>query len=184
LDNIIPLNPTEQEEITSVYEKMVARRAQAKKSKKDSKKREATVTSANGDSKETTVKIEASSNSSNSPSSSKSNGSSISSNLAEPPVAKKGKFNGAVAGAAIAGASSSKIRPTTSTNGKVGSTANASSSKIGSTSTSSSISKGASSYSVSKDPNASEVYKSLFTTHNTADTQQRAHWITYNPFYN
>nr|CAG4646449.1 EOG090X0ACT [Macrothrix elegans] len=41
-----------------------------------------------------------------------------------------------------------------------------------------------STYSVAKDPNASEVFKSLFTTSKKAKTQQKAHWITYNPFYN
>ncbi len=39
-------------------------------------------------------------------------------------------------------------------------------------------------YSVAKDPNASEAYKSLFTSHQTAQNQQKAHWVTYNPFYN
>lgn len=39
-------------------------------------------------------------------------------------------------------------------------------------------------YSVAQDPNASEVLKSLFTTHKTAAQQTRAHWVTYNPFYN
>lgn len=39
-------------------------------------------------------------------------------------------------------------------------------------------------YSVSKDPNASEVYKSLFTTHEKAVNQTKGHWVTYNPFYN
>ncbi|XP_018324380.1 protein RTF2 homolog [Agrilus planipennis] len=39
-------------------------------------------------------------------------------------------------------------------------------------------------YSVAKDPNASDVYKSLFTSHKSENEQQRAHWITYNPFYN
>jgi len=38
-------------------------------------------------------------------------------------------------------------------------------------------------YSVAKDPNASEVYKSLFTTHKTAKNQQKAHWVTFNPCY-
>lgn len=36
----------------------------------------------------------------------------------------------------------------------------------------------------SKDVNKSDVYKSLFTSHKTAQTQDRAHWVTYNPFYN
>ncbi|XP_011504286.1 PREDICTED: protein RTF2 homolog [Ceratosolen solmsi marchali] len=39
-------------------------------------------------------------------------------------------------------------------------------------------------YSVAQDPNASEVLKSIFTTHKTASEQTRAHWVTYNPFYN
>lgn len=39
-------------------------------------------------------------------------------------------------------------------------------------------------YSVAKDPNASDVYKSLFTTHHSDKEQNRAHWVTYNPFYN
>lgn len=38
-------------------------------------------------------------------------------------------------------------------------------------------------YSVKKDPNASEAYKSLFTTHETAKNQPRAHWVTFNPGY-
>ncbi|XP_014244116.1 protein RTF2 homolog [Cimex lectularius] len=40
------------------------------------------------------------------------------------------------------------------------------------------------SYSVAQDPNASTVYKSLFTSSSAAKTQDKAHWITYNPFYN
>ncbi|KAJ8931503.1 hypothetical protein NQ314_015576 [Rhamnusium bicolor] len=39
-------------------------------------------------------------------------------------------------------------------------------------------------YSVAKDKNASDVYKSLFTSHKSEKEQNRAHWITYNPFYN
>ena len=39
-------------------------------------------------------------------------------------------------------------------------------------------------YSVAQDPNASEVFKSLFTTHKKAINQTKGHWITYNPFYN
>lgn len=40
------------------------------------------------------------------------------------------------------------------------------------------------SYSVAKDPAASDVYKSLFTTHDRAVNQTKGHWVTYNPFYN
>lgn len=39
-------------------------------------------------------------------------------------------------------------------------------------------------YSVNKDNSASEVYKSIFTSHKTEKEQERAHWVTYNPFYN
>lgn len=44
--------------------------------------------------------------------------------------------------------------------------------------------KAKSDYSVAKDPKASEVFKSIFTTHKSAAEQDRAHWVTYNPFYN
>lgn len=44
--------------------------------------------------------------------------------------------------------------------------------------------KAKSDYSVAKDPKASEVFKSIFTTHKSATEQNRAHWVTYNPFYN
>lgn len=39
-------------------------------------------------------------------------------------------------------------------------------------------------YSVAKDPKVTDVYKSLFTTHHSEQQQTRAHWVTYNPFYN
>lgn len=41
-----------------------------------------------------------------------------------------------------------------------------------------------SSFSVAADPKASDVYKSLFTSHKSEKEQNRAHWVTYNPFYN
>lgn len=39
-------------------------------------------------------------------------------------------------------------------------------------------------YSVAKDKNVSDIYKSLFTSHKSEKEQTRAHWVTYNPFYN
>lgn len=39
-------------------------------------------------------------------------------------------------------------------------------------------------YSIAKDGKATDVYKSLFTTHKSEKEQNRAHWVTYNPFYN
>lgn len=44
--------------------------------------------------------------------------------------------------------------------------------------------KAKSDYSIAKDPKASEVFKSIFTSHKSAADQDRAHWVTYNPFYN
>ncbi|EFN76884.1 protein RTF2 homolog [Harpegnathos saltator] len=44
--------------------------------------------------------------------------------------------------------------------------------------------KAKSDYSIAKDPKASEVFKSIFTSHKSAVEQDRAHWVTYNPFYN
>ena len=41
-----------------------------------------------------------------------------------------------------------------------------------------------SSYSIAKDPQASSTYKSLFTSHPAAQTKEKAHWVTHNPFYN
>ena len=38
--------------------------------------------------------------------------------------------------------------------------------------------------SVAKDPSASEVFKSLFTSSDNAKKQDHAHWVTHNPFYN
>lgn len=39
-------------------------------------------------------------------------------------------------------------------------------------------------YSIAQDPNATRVFKSLFTSHEAASKQTKAHWVTYNPFYN
>lgn len=37
--------------------------------------------------------------------------------------------------------------------------------------------------SIAKDPNASKVFKSLFTTSDNALKRDHAHWVTYNPYY-
>lgn len=39
-------------------------------------------------------------------------------------------------------------------------------------------------YSIAKDRKVTDVYKSLFTSHKSEKEQNRAHWVTYNPFYN
>lgn len=38
-------------------------------------------------------------------------------------------------------------------------------------------------YSIAKDPSASAAYKSLFTSHTSAKSQGKAHWVTHNPLY-
>uniref|UniRef100_G3MSP9 Replication termination factor 2 n=1 Tax=Amblyomma maculatum TaxID=34609 RepID=G3MSP9_AMBMU len=38
-------------------------------------------------------------------------------------------------------------------------------------------------YSIAKDPNTSEAFKSLFTSHSTAINQPKPHWITHNPLF-
>jgi hypothetical protein len=37
--------------------------------------------------------------------------------------------------------------------------------------------------SIQEDPNASDVYKSLFNTSEKAKNQTKAHWVTYNPLF-
>ncbi|OTF72963.1 RTF2-like protein [Euroglyphus maynei] len=44
--------------------------------------------------------------------------------------------------------------------------------------------KASKNYSVKKDPTASEAYKSLFTSHESAKNRPKAHWVTFNPCYN
>jgi hypothetical protein len=38
-------------------------------------------------------------------------------------------------------------------------------------------------YSIAQDPKNTEVYKSLFTSHESEQKQDRAHWVTFNPHY-
>lgn len=44
--------------------------------------------------------------------------------------------------------------------------------------------KSSKSKSVQNDPNASEVYKRLFSTHKTAQNQKKGNWVTFDPRYN
>ena len=37
---------------------------------------------------------------------------------------------------------------------------------------------------IQEDPKSSKAFKSLFTTSEKAQQQGKAHWVTYNPFYN
>lgn len=138
---------------------MVTRRNLVKKNKKGSKKIETEVAST---STSTTVKSEPGANKkivtkveAAASSSTSTNGHTPRSNGESNIPAKRSKL------------SSDKPSP----NGAVDKNLAASGSKI-------------SKYSVAKDPNASEAYKSLFTSHQTAQNQQKAHWVTYNPFYN
>ena len=45
------------------------------------------------------------------------------------------------------------------------------------------VDKSAKEYSVAKDPTVSETYKSLFTSHKSAQNKPKAHWVTFNPCY-
>lgn len=45
------------------------------------------------------------------------------------------------------------------------------------------LDKSSKEYSVAKDPNVSETYKSLFTSHQSAKDKPSPHWITFNPCY-
>lgn len=47
-----------------------------------------------------------------------------------------------------------------------------------------SMAKIRSNYRIAEDPNASQVFKSIFTSSDKAKNQTKAHWVTYNPFYN
>jgi len=49
---------------------------------------------------------------------------------------------------------------------------------------SNSLMKKPSKVSIAEDPNASEVFKSLFTTCEKALNQTKGHWVTYNPHWN
>ncbi|CAL8114274.1 unnamed protein product [Orchesella dallaii] len=147
-EDVILMNPTDEEEKERQVAKMNTRRLLAKKSKKSSKKREAEVESASSsvgtaEDEGEKVKVE--------PSKKVVNGGASSSNGLVKPKTK---------GDIAVPVKKSKL-----------------SSEAG-------TSNGVKDYSVAKDPNASETYKSLFTTHSTAQSQQKAHWVTYNPFYN
>ena len=37
--------------------------------------------------------------------------------------------------------------------------------------------------SIANDPKSSDVFKSLFTSSDAAQTRDHAHWVTYNPYY-
>ncbi|KAJ6218027.1 hypothetical protein RDWZM_009184 [Blomia tropicalis] len=69
-----------------------------------------------------------------------------------------------------------------STNGQ--SSSNSSNSNVKTSSLAVLQDKASKKYSVSKDPNASETYKSLFTSHESAKNRPKAHWVTFNPCYN
>jgi len=55
--------------------------------------------------------------------------------------------------------------------------------KVKANSTAASFVPVAAASSVQNDPNTSEVYKSLFTSHEKAKNQTKAHWVTFNPQY-
>ncbi|ODM96250.1 Protein RTF2 [Orchesella cincta] len=156
-EDVIIMNPTDEEEKERQVEKMNTRRLLAKKNKKSSKKREAEVEAASGSSKATAPE-----------------------DGLDGDVKVKSEPNKVVNG----GASSSNGRVAPKSNGDIAVPVKKSKLSSEAAGSSAAAEKKVKDYSVAKDPNASETYKSLFTTHSTAQTQQKAHWVTYNPFYN
>ena len=80
--------------------------------------------------------------------------------------------------------------PSTSSNVKSWTPGRSSTTKVSTTKVSTKVStealltdKAKRDYSVAKDPNASETYKSLFTSHETAKKKPTGNWVTYNPLY-
>lgn len=158
---MIIINATEDEDKTRQVDKMNVRRALAKKNKKSSSKKRETEVNGNG-----TIKIEKSDDGDDIPLKSGKREPSTSNGRASPSTSKRSSEETNLP------AKKSKVSTTDSKSDK--------DNKPGPSSSSSKLSK----YSVSKDPNASEAYKSLFTSHQSAQNQQKAHWVTYNPFYN
>jgi len=76
------------------------------------------------------------------------------------------------------GVSEDRVTATKASVHAVSATASAASSKV-----SKSVSGEKKSRTIQDDPQATEVFKSLFNTHKTAKQQQQAHWVTYNPQY-
>lgn len=158
MDDVILLNPTEEEDITQTREKMEARRERVKNAKKAKKNCNVTCTVTSAASEDAVT--------------------GIPEKLHTLPQAGSSKL---AAGLKRKEDTSGPQPPQVGTSIKK--------SKIISAESSKSLSNGkvlkvTTPYSVSKDPNASETFKSLFTTHSTAAKQEKAHWVTYNPFYN
>jgi len=144
IDDIIVLNPTEEDEISTLRTRMELRRSKAKDMKKAKK----------------IVK-----EGSKAPASSISGTSATSALHSKEDTQDPKPKNG-------------HVIPSSSSNGKRPAKVDKLETKD------SKLSKISGSYSVAKDPNVSTTYKSLFTSSETATSQERAHWVTYNPFYN
>ena len=65
----------------------------------------------------------------------------------------------------------------------VASSSSSSATHIGKQSTAASEKSDKKSCSIANDPNASEAYKSLFTSHESAKKKPKSNWVTYNPLY-
>ncbi|KAF8782686.1 replication termination factor 2-like [Argiope bruennichi] len=153
-NDIIVINGTD-EEIEVLKEKMVERRRLAKLEKK--KKRSATATETSAESIEKKIKLETGEPSTDSQ-----------------PISDTKLTNG-VKKEKLPG-KSEQVKP---------SKVNGASVQNGGGSSKTLIlpDKAQKSYSIAKDPNASDAYKSLFTTHKDAQMKEKQHWITHNPLY-
>lgn len=178
-DDIVILNgtDTEMEEMATKIELRAARRKANKKNKKESKKQSATVTSATvtaATAAVSLIKVKEEPDVKISPLATSELQPIVSTKIikteiikCEPDAVKKGEDKPGPSG-------SSKTQKTIKRTAAKEALLDPAMKKL----------KDTSDYSVAKDPKATDVYKSLFTSHESATTQDRAHWVTYNPFYN
>jgi hypothetical protein len=153
--DVILLNPTEGVEIDSLQEKMKLRRAAAKEAKKGKKRQNKNETETATSSETVPTVASTSSEAKKIQNGSVPPTASTSSNQSN--GLKSSGLPARKAGTEPVGPKDSKIAKGSKLNG---------------------------SYSVRNDPNVSDTYKSLFTSSEKAKEQQKAHWVTYNPFYN
>lgn len=165
-DDVIPLNGTE-EDIEHLQKKMEQRRLAAKETKKSKKSKSSASAAATGET------------------SSMTNGAAAKDEDAETPPEKRPKLS--LVDTAVEEALRSK------TGGEAPGTANGKASHQSGKSKLCADRKGGDGghggdqqkkpKSIQKDPNASETYKSLFSSHESAKKQPKAHWVTHNPLY-
>lgn len=168
--DLVVINGTD-EEVSELRAKMDERRALAKSEKKGKKRKvEAKADSAATDATSgVPQQATTSANGSAAPTA-----AAAADEVAQKPEqseSKKMKSGAASAAAAVAGPS----------NSKQGSSKPLKTTKTSTDALLSERAKG--DYSVAKDPTASEVYKSIFTSHKSAQERPKNNWVTFNPLY-